>query len=99
PVEEVLAAANDHSLDEILRRMREAVELAAPMARIDEGMEPDRGEEPGLARSDIAKEMRDDALRQVVGLDLVRHGERLQLRYEPPMPPDHATDEAFVPEM
>ncbi|MCB4824104.1 hypothetical protein [Roseicella aerolata] len=52
------------------------------MARIDEGVEADARDRARLARGDVAEEMGDDALRQVVGLDPVLEGEALQLRAE-----------------
>ena len=68
------------------------VELAAAVARIDEGAEADAGDVAGAARGDVAEQMRDHALRQIVGLDLVGDGELLQLRRETPMAADHALD-------
>ena len=53
----------------------------------------------GLARGDVPVEMRDHALRQVVGLDLVADREALQLGHEPPMAADHAPDEPRLRKM
>ena len=43
--------------------------------------------------------MRDHALRQVVGLDLIGHGERLQFRHQSPMSADDTFDEARMAEV
>ena len=68
--------------------MRAGVELAAAVARIGEGAEADPGQVTGLAGGDVAEEVGDDALRQVVGLDLAGHGQRLQLRHQAPVAAD-----------
>ncbi len=52
-----------------------------------------------LRRRDVAEEMRDDALRQVVRLDLVADRERLQPRHEAPVAADHAAHETVVREV
>ncbi len=54
---------------------------------------------PRLARSDVAEEMHDHALRQVVGFQLVRYRQGLKFRHEPPVAPDHAPHEARMPEV
>src|SRR5205085_11666758 len=75
------------------------VDLAATVARIDEGAEADAAARAGLARRDIAEQVRDHPLRQVVGLDLAGDGERLELRHQAPVPADHALDQPAVPEV
>ena len=75
---------------------RALVDLAAAEARIDEGADPDAGEWPGPPRGDVAEQVRDDALRQVVGLDLVIDGELLQLGAQAPVAADDALDQPLV---
>ena len=68
-VEQVFLAAERHQLDQIFGG--HGVDLAAAVARVDEGAQADRGDDARLAGGDVAKQVADDALRQVVGLDLV----------------------------
>ena len=70
--------------------MVRCVDLAAAVARIDEGAETDAREVPGLAGGDVAEKVGDHALRQIVGLDLVGDRQVLQLRHQAPVPADHA---------
>ena len=92
PVEQVLLAVERHQRDEVVGGR--GVDLAAAEARIDERAEPDARQVSRLARGDVAEQVRDHALRQVVGLDLVADRERLQLGHETPMAADHAPDQA-----
>ena len=96
-VEQILRAVDLHHADEVGGRA--GVELAAAVARIGEGVETDAREVAGLAGSDVAVEMGDDALRQVVGLDLARDRQRLQLGHQAPVPADDAPHQAAVGEM
>jgi hypothetical protein len=75
------------------------IDLATAVARVDERAQTDAAEGPGLARGDVAEQMRDHALRQVVGLDLAGHRQRLQFRHQPPVPSDHPLDEPGVAEV
>jgi hypothetical protein len=72
------------------------VDLPTAIARIDERVEANPRQQPGLSRGGIAKQLRDYALRQVVGLDLVLHGHLAELTRHPPVPPDGALEQAFV---
>src|SRR4051794_29024219 len=63
-----LPAVDLHHPDEVLGG--DGVDLAALQPRIDEGADAHAGERAGLAGRDVAVEVRDHALRQVVGLDL-----------------------------
>ena len=60
-VEQPLLAVDLDELDDVVRG--HVVDLAAALARIDEGGEADLGEQAGLARGEVAVEVRDDALR------------------------------------
>ena len=75
-----------------------AVDLAAVLARVDEGAQAHLGEGAGLAGGDVAVEVRDHALRQVVGLDPVLDREPADLRDQPPMPADHALEQPVMAE-
>ena len=92
PVEQAFLAVDVDEADEVL--LGPVVELAAAVARIDEGAEADARDMPGPMRGDVAEQMRDHALRQIVGLDLVGDGEVLQLRHETPMAADDPLDQA-----
>ena len=96
-VEEVLLAAQRQRLDEVLGGA--GVDLAAAVARIDEGVEADARDGARLAGGDVAEEVRDHPLRQVVRLDLVLEREALELRAKPPMPADHPPHQPFVAEV
>ena len=75
------------------------IDLAAAVARINKRSESDPREMPWPLRGDVAKQMRDDALRKVVGLDLVGDSETLQFGYQSPVPADHASHQAFMAKM
>lgn len=77
---------------------RAGVDRTAALARVDEGLEPDLGERPGLARRDVAEKMGDDTLGKVPALDLPVEGEARDLGDEAPVPADHAGDEPLMPE-
>src|SRR5262249_45793293 len=65
----------------------------------DEGSEPDSRQVPRPAGGDVAEQVGDHALRQVVGLDAIGDGEALQLRHQPPVAADHAAYQPLVAEM
>ncbi len=96
-VEQVLLAVDRHQRHEVLFGAR--VDLAAAVARVDEGAKSHARKLTGLARGDVPVQVRDHALRQVVRLDPVADGERLQLRHQAPVASDHALDEPVVPQM
>ena len=93
--EQPLPAAQRDDLDEVLGRP--GVLLAAGLARIDVRAQPDLGDEPRPAGRDLAHELRQDALRERVRLDLVRLDERAEPRLvadvaadRPPLQPGQA---------
>jgi hypothetical protein len=53
----------------------------------------------GAAGGDVAEQVRDHALRKVVGLDLIGNGHLLQFRRKAPMATDHALDQSLMGEM
>ena len=67
-----------------------ALSLPPPRRGSTKVPRPMRREVPGLAAGDVAKQVRDHALRQVVGLDLVVDRELLQLRHQAPVAADGA---------
>jgi hypothetical protein len=66
-------AVDRHQLDEILLGARALA--PAELARIDEGVQPGLGDEAGAAARHLPHQLRQHALRQRVGLDLVVAGE------------------------
>ena len=94
-VEEPLLAVDLHHAHELLGRAR--VDPAAALARIDEGAQARpwsacRRGGPPMSRIEV----RDDAQRQVVGLDLVVDRQRGQLRHQRPVAADRALDQPRV---
>src|SRR3954454_20182751 len=69
------------------------------MARINKRSESDPGEMTRPFRGDVAKQMRDDPLRQVVSLDLIGDRKTLEFRHQSPVPANDSSDEAGVPQM
>ena len=69
------------------------------MPGIDEGREANPRQVPRPTRGNVAIEMREDALREVVGLDRAGDGQLLQLRHEPPVAAYDASDQTFVAQM
>src|SRR6516225_1609549 len=63
-VEQTLCAPERHELNQVLGGSR--IPLAAAVARIDKGADPDLRDVAGTMGSDIAEQMGDDALRQVI---------------------------------
>jgi hypothetical protein len=80
-VEEIFLAVDFHQADDVLLRL--LVELAAAVARIDESAEADARDMAGTVRGDVAEQMRDHTLRQIIGLNLVGDGEMLQFGTRP----------------
>src|ERR1700730_11084981 len=81
-IEQALRTAHRHKLDEILGGS--PVELAATVAWIDESSQSDLGDMAGTVGRDVAKQMGDNALREVVGFYLVGNGQLLKLRHQAP---------------
>ena len=92
-----LAAAQRDDLDEILGRP--GVLLAAGLARIDVRAEPDLGDDPRPAGSDLAHELREHALRERVRLELVRLDERPETRLVADVAADRPALESGQPEL
>src|ERR1700719_859794 len=89
-------AIDFHELDEILGR--HAVDLAALIARIDEGAQSYLRNGPRAAGGDLAIEMRNATQREIVCFNLVVHGEFAEFGDQTPMAADHTLEEALVRE-
>ena len=93
-VEQILLAAEGDQLDAVLGRP--FVDLPAAMPRVHEGTQSHPGQQAGLAGGSVPEELRDDALRQVVRLDLVLHGHLPQLGRERPMTTQSPLEQTLV---
>ena len=91
-VEQVVLPVDGHQSHQVLGGAR--VQLAAAVARVHKGVQPHARERARLARSNVAQQVRNDALRQVPGLDLVVHRQLLDARHQPPVPADHARQQS-----
>ena len=96
-VKEIFFAVDFHQADDVILRL--LVELAAAVARINERAETDARDMAGPVRGDVAEQMRNHALRQIIGLDLVGDGEMLQLRHQAPVAADDSAYEPLMREM
>ena len=72
------------------------VELAAALARVDEGAEADPAEQAGTPAGDLAEQLRDAAQRQVPGLDQAVGRHLAELGHQRPMPADRAPDQPVM---
>ena len=95
--EQVVLAGQGDDLQDVLGSAR--VEPPALEPRVDEGADPDPGDDARTAGRDVPEPVRDHALRQAVGLQLVRGGQPAQRRNQPPVPADHAAHHARMPEV
>jgi hypothetical protein len=93
-VEQVVLAVDRHHAHQVFGGAR--IELAAAVARIDEGVQPHAGQRAGLAGGDVAKQVGDHALRQVPGLDQVVDRELLHLGHQPPVAANDFFQQACV---
>ena len=93
-VEQVLLAADGHQLDAVFGGV--VVDLAAAVAWVDECVEADPREQPGLACGGIAEQLGDHTLRQVVGLDLAVDGHLAELARHAPVAADGPFEQTFV---
>jgi hypothetical protein len=96
-VEQVLLAVDFHDAHQILGGA--VVDLAAAESRVDEGAQPHPRQVAGLVRGDIAEQMGDHTLRQVIGVDPAIDGQLLKLGHQPPMAADDLAHKALVAEM
>jgi hypothetical protein len=66
------------------------------VARVNERSESDAREMPWTLRGDVAEQMRNHTLREVIRLYPVGDSQALQFGYEAPVPPDHASYQSFM---
>ena len=66
------------------------------VAGIDEGVQPDPGDQTRPVRCRLPEQVRDDALRQAVRLHLVLQRQPAQRRHQTPVPADDPGDQALV---
>ena len=98
-VEHVLLAVDLDDLGDVGQGLGAVVHLAALDARVDEGAEADLAHLAGKAAGHRAVELRDLALGQAVGLDLVVCDHVHPARLEAPVGANDARDEALVGEV
>src|SRR5580704_2077775 len=91
-VEKPVLAVDLHDADEFFGGA--LVQFPAAIGRIDKGAQAYLREQAGLAPGNLAKQMRDAAQRQVVGLDLIVDRHSRQLRHQSEMSTDQALDQA-----
>ena len=92
-IEEPFAVMDGDQLDEIL--VGGAVELASLVARIDEGVQPDVGDQAGAAGGDLAEELGHHSLREVVRLEAALQRHAAHCRCHRPVAGDNAADQAI----
>ena len=95
--EQIFLAVDRREFDEVFGRPFALP--AAAMARIDEGVQADMGGETGTARRHFARQLRQAALRQRIGLDLVGGGHAHDRRRIHQRAGDHALQQAGMGEM
>ena len=94
---EAFFATERDPLDQFLGGSR--VELAAAVERVNEGVHSHGRDMRRPMRGNIAEEVGDHPLRQVIGLDMIADRELLERRHETPMPANHSLDHADVTEV
>ena len=96
-VKKVLLAVDLHHPDQVFDGA--AVEFPAVDTRVREGVQAHRGQRTGSPGRDVSVQMGDDALRQVVGGDLLIAGELTDARYQPHVAADDPAEQTFVAEV
>src|SRR5260370_26690042 len=66
------------------------VDLTTTMARIDKRSKPHPCDMSGALCCDVAKQVRNYALRKIVRLNLIGNRQALKFRHQPPVSADHA---------
>ena len=84
-------------LDQIFCGAR--IHLAATLTRIDKSTKTHAGEMGRAMGCYVAKQMRDDALRQIIGLDRIGQSKLLQFGNKPPMPANDAFEQTLMRQM
>ena len=94
PVGQVLPAVKGDHFDEFLLCVR--IDFSPAQSRVDEGPDADTRNRPRFMGGNIAEHVRDDALRQIVGLDFAVYGQLLHFRRQSPVPGNHPFQQAFL---
>ena len=95
-VEQPLAAGHFHQFDKVFRRY--TVDLAAVLARIDEGTQTHPRQQARALAGDVAVELGNAAKRQIIRLDLVIERQAAELRHQRPMSADGTLDQPLMRE-
>ena len=93
-IQQALLALNIDQLHQVF--LGALVQLAAAVAGVGEGVQAHVGDGADVVGGDVAVHVGDDALRQVVGLDLVGQSQVAQLGSAIPVAADHALDHALM---
>src|SRR5208337_4302085 len=75
------------------------IDPSAAVAWVNEGMQADLGKCARLTSGKVAKQLADDALGQIVGLDLLIQRELANLRHHRPVAHHPAPQKPLMPEM
>src|SRR5690606_4905661 len=78
---------------------RPGIEPTALVDRVDEGSQSHGGKTPRPAGGDVAQQVADDALGEVVGFDLLGDREPADPRGEPPVTADDPREESLMPQV
>ena len=93
-VQQALFAFDLDQLNQIF--LGAVVQLAAAVARVSEGVQTNMGDRADVVSCNVTIHVGDNALRQVVSLDLVVQSEFTQLRSTIPVTADNALNHAFM---
>ena len=95
-VEQPFVAFELDQLDDVARG--DLVDAAALVPRVDEGVQADLGERAGLAACEIAEQLGDDALRQIVGVDFFIERQLAHRGHASPIAGHHFAQQSLVAE-
>ena len=96
-VEQALLAVNVHQLHQVF--LGALVELAALVTGVYEGVQANVGDGADVVGGDVAVHVGDDALRQVIGLQLVGQSQLAQLSGAVPVTADYPLAHTLVAEV
>ena len=93
-VEQVILAVNGQAGNPLIGCA--GVEFSAAMTRIDEGIQPHTGQGAGFAGGNVTKQMGQNALGQIPGLDVIVDRKLLNLGCQAPVSANDAVDQSDV---
>jgi hypothetical protein len=96
-VEKLFLSVDLDELNDILCRL--LVQFSALISRIHEGVQSDMSDRSDLVSGDITVHLSNNALRNIVCLDLVRERQVAELRSAVPVSADHTLNHALVTEV